>query len=928
MMRIAVSLIGLVCCVSNVWARQPDWLIDPKPYVSAVEERDGSLVLQNGVARRTIRLEPNAATIDLTNLTTSEQLVRAVSPEARVTIDGTEYEIGGLDGQKLKNCLTVDELRQLTANPDSYRLADWKVGPIEPRLQWKKHPEWLSTDLPWPPPGKHVVMRYVPPAVPPAALAGPIIWQEEFSGKLADTWKVHATDKSDRASFANEGKTGEILAPPDTCVFAERAWPVGATSIELKLDTGDDTLSNAWGPGLALIAGKRVLSFVVRPNQQKFEINGDLFGSFDRAQPCYLRVRLENGTALCEASQDGQKYERLCVVRFPEEPTQLRIGKVGRNGDGRDYETAKADHLVRCHLHGVTLRGADPKPVKAPPREDLPEVFIHYEIYDHLPLFSKWLTVRNTTKRPVRVNHFVAEELRVVEAEAKGGSLTGQAGTERYFPNLWVETDMAFGARMDALADNKCVWWIGDPEYRTHINYQYSPPYLLQCKPCAFLLPNRPSIGPDAEVRPGDTFESFRAFELLLDGSDRERRTLAQRRMYRTIAPWTAENPLMFHKVQSNPDAIRDAIHQAHEVGFEMVIMSFGSGFNLESTDPAYRAVYKQLADDAKAKGVALGGYSLLGSRGAANPRDNTQGAPTMFGRMPCLGTFWGRNYFKHIGDFMREAGLTVFENDGSYPGDCCAAKDHPFHRGLADSQWVMWRAITDFYKQCRADGIFLNVPDWYFLSGSNKCGMGYRETNWSLPRAQQEIIERQNIFDGTWGKTASMGWMFVPLSQYHGGGAAATIEPLHEHLEHYEARFANLLGAGVQACYRGPRLYDTEETKALVKKWVGFYKKHRAILDSDIIHLRRADGRDLDYILHVNPALQECGLLMVYNPLPTAVEKTLTIPLYYTGLTEKARLLEQDGQPATCTLDRDYSIALPVKIPARSRTWFVIEAG
>ena len=40
---------------------------------------------------------------------------------------------------------------------------------------------------------------------------------------------------------------------------------------------------------------------------------------------------------------------------------------------------------------------------------------------------------------------------------------------------------------------------------------------------------------------------------------------------------------------------------------------------------------------------------------------------------------------------------------------------------------------------------------------------MGYVETNWSLPRAYQEIIERQNIYDGTWQKTPSMGFMFVP---------------------------------------------------------------------------------------------------------------------------------------------------------------------
>ena len=53
----------------------------------------------------------------------------------------------------------------------------------------------------------------------------------------------------------------------------------------------------------------------------------------------------------------------------------------------------------------------------------------------------------------------------------------------------------------------------------------------------------------------------------------------------------------------------------------------------------------------------------------------------------------------------------------------------------------------------------------------------------------------------------------------------------------------------------------DDDETKAVVKRWVDFYKQHRAILDSDIIHLRRADARDWDGWLHVNPQLSERGL-------------------------------------------------------------------
>jgi hypothetical protein len=213
-------------------------------------------------------------------------------------------------------------------------------------------------------------------------------------------------------------------------------------------------------------------------------------------------------------------------------------------------------------------------------------------------------------------------------------------------------------------------------------------------------------------------------------------------------------------------------------------------------------------------------------------------------------------------------------------------------------------------------------------MSGSNKVGMGYRETNWSLPRAQQEMIERQNIFDGTWEKNASMGWMFVPLTEYHGGGAAATIEPLSQHLGHYEARMANLFGAGVQACYRGPRLFDTDETKAAVTKWVSFYKQHRPILDAPIIHGRRADGRDWDWILHASPTGAERGLLMVYNPLDEPIERELTVPLYYTGLQGAANVQSVDAQVHQVAIAADGTARMPITVSARSRMWYLFKSS
>ncbi|MCL5004931.1 MAG: alpha-galactosidase [Acidobacteria bacterium] len=537
-------------------------------------------------------------------------------------------------------------------------------------------------------------------------------------------------------------------------------------------------------------------------------------------------------------------------------------------------------------------------------------VFVHYEMYDGIPLLSKWLTIHNGSSSRVRLNRFTNEVLAAVEYESVVSS------GRWHNPNLHVESDYEFVAIMNSDP------WVPDPDYTTQVDYNLETPCLLQV---------HPPLGPDVDILPGKTFESYRTYELVYDSTDRERKGLGLRRMYRTIAPWVTENPIFMHVTSEKPEAVKAAIDQAAEVGFEMVIISFGTGFDPENQDPKFIREMKSLADYGKQKGVVLGGYSLLASRNISpeddviNPKTGTtKGA--IFGYSPCLGSRWGIAYFKKLRFFFEKTGMGALENDGSYPGDVCASIHHPGHRGLEDSQWTQWKEITSFYQWCRARGIYLNVPDWYFLNGSNKTAMGYRETDWSLPRAQQVIIGRQNIFDGTWEKAPGMGWMFVPLVQYHGGGAAATIEPLREHLETYGQILAQNLGSGVQAAYRGYQLYDTDQTRAVVKKWVDFYKAHRAILESDIIHVRRADGRDLDAVLHVNPQLAEKGFVMVYNPLDVQVTRTLTLPLYYTGLTHTATIREREGKKREYHLNRRAEVEVSLSLPAHGLTWLVVE--
>ena len=544
-------------------------------------------------------------------------------------------------------------------------------------------------------------------------------------------------------------------------------------------------------------------------------------------------------------------------------------------------------------------------------------VAVQYDLYDGIPLVSKSVALRNGGTSAVQLDSLEVERLAFVEAE---GTVEPQEQWRR--PDLHVESDFAFHGMSHVSAD-VTTRWLPDRAYTTQVSYALHTPCLL-----VSTYPN----GPGARIAPGASFESYRVHELVLDGSDRERNGLAQRRMYRTLAPWVTENPLMMHIRDARTEAVKLALDQCAAVGFEMAILSFGSGFDVENRASENLARAKELVAYARERGVELGTYSLLASRAVAPEHDVLDRATlkpgkAYFGNSPCLCSAWGEGYFAQLRSFYAASGMSVLEHDGSYPGDTCASTSHPGHRGFEDSQWAQFAQIRDFYGWCRSQGIFLNVPDWYFLNGSNKTGMGYRETNWSLPRAEQLLHARQNIFDGTWTKTPSMGWMFVPLTEYHGGGAAATLEPLHEHLADYEAHLATNLGAGVQACWRGPRLFDTDATRALVAKWVAWFKAHREVLESDLLHLRRADGRDLDGWVHVNPRGEERALAMLFNPLPVARTKELEIPLYYAGLAGSASVQVEDRPATTVTLDERSRARVSVTVPAGGFTWLVFRA-
>lgn len=691
-----------------------DWLVQPVKQKAEIIKDHQDIIIRNGLVKRVFRIGPNLACYDYTNLSTGQQLLRAVKPEAKIIISGKEYAVGGLNGQKENAYLLPAWLDSMTAGPDDFRYESHTVSDLVPFL----------------------------------------------NGKIA-TWILN-----------REMPSGKVLT---------------------------------------------------------------------------LKFR------------------------------------------------AAAEELAGL------------------------KIAVHYEIYDGIPLMVKWVSIENASPGRFVINRVVNEILATVEEES---AVVGGPTEMLTQQGIYVETNYAFNNAMKYRLSDQTLHWKTDPLYTSQVNYNYETPCLLEVYP---------KQDPNEVLEPGAFFKSVRTHELLMDSYDRQRRGLMIKKMYRTVAPWTMQNPIFMHLVSKNDEEVTQAIDQCAATGYEAVILSFGSHLQMEDTSEKNISKWKTMADYAHKKGILLGGYSLFSSRRISDEHDVIDpktGKPggAQFGNAPCFGSKWGLEYRDKIQYFFEKTGFDIWENDGPYPGDVCASESHPGHRGLGDSQWKQMEIQKGLYRWLNEKGVYINAPDWYFLDGTHKIAIGYREVNFSLSRRQQRILNRQNIYDGTIEKTAAMSWGFVPLTRYQGGGPEAILEPLSEHLEDYEQLMVQYYGAGVQACYRGPRLFDTEETRQVVARTIDWYKKYRDILNSDMIHLRRADGRDWDGFIHVNPSLKEKGFLMLYNPAKEKITRTIKVPLYYTGLTDTAVFKERGQNPRQLRLNRKYEAELTFSIEPESYTWFLVE--
>ena len=573
-------------------------------------------------------------------------------------------------------------------------------------------------------------------------------------------------------------------------------------------------------------------------------------------------------------------------------------------------------------------------PETAGPRYRGLKLTVHYEMYEGIPVVSKSCTLE-TAGEPVMVDEIETEVMAVPQDQID--NIHVESDYSFHLVNHSPDDCHAMGAHSAAISWDTPLYLAG----RTTTDWRVDPEHDSWAHPCAIedkflghtfrnLLVSRIPVGPAQFVSPGKGFESHITFELPQDSSDRERRTLGVRRMYRTLCPQVNESLLSANCPSNDPSIIKPLLDQMGEMGFESYCVSFWPGIDHNNLDPAYIAKWKGMADYAKAKGIVMCGYELMvASRGrgpavdCVDPVTGNPGDP--FGRSLCLGTKWADDYYDRVWKFIDRTGLMGIAVDGPYHGSPCGSTVHENHRGLADSQWVQWQRQKKMFEEEQRRGMVAPAPDWYIWNGASTTVIGCREASANLPRELGLLLYRQYLYDGLWFKPPTMTGVSIGLIGTYTDDPRTTLEPLDKNFDCYELNLAQGLGSGCQASLRANRLYDTPRTRKMVRKWVDWYQAHRAILSSDIIHVRRPDGRDIDCILHVNPKLEEKGLVLFFNPLEEPITRQVALPLYYTGLTESARIREQDGEAKTFRLGRDYGVAITVTLPPHGVTWFVI---
>lgn len=512
----------------------------------------------------------------------------------------------------------------------------------------------------------------------------------------------------------------------------------------------------------------------------------------------------------------------------------------------------------------MTAGGVYPPPGKAVllhySAEGLPSVTVRYEIYDGMPVMMKRLTVHNGGKAAVTIDNIAVDVLKITDNR----------------DTLFVDSD--YDSTTDFLG-------LDLQKYAKHYaRYRYDT---LEVAPLQRM---------NVKLMPGESLDSIVSYELLFGTAYYEQRLIEVKEMYRRIAPWCTDNVSFFHLISNSPRTIRKVVDQCKEIGIEMIIQSFGSGVNMESGNERYLERIKKAYDYGHSKGIRMGAYTLAYVKNYRPVKGDEALNHDGSHICRCLATDWSKQYMKNVLRFIDRTGADAVEIDGPYGMLMCAGGKTHNHDDFTDSQYKQWKAsVVDWYREIKKRGVYINAPDWHFLNGTNRSGVGYEEIAFSERRSEQLVTSRIYYYKGTFSKNPSQGWGFLPLNVYHGGGKDAQFFPTAQNAFEFDWAMAQIVASGVWPTIRGKKAYDSEKGKEIFTKWTTLYKIYRRVLNGITVHFMppRIDTADpsrttcMDAIMNQLPTGDVRGFVMFFNQTDAERTEDITLPVYYTGLSD-----------------------------------------
>ncbi len=624
-------------------------------------------------------------------------------------------------------------------------------------------------------------------------------------------------------------------------------------------------------------------------------------------------VRREIELQGCKTSSFFNLQKNVELIDAPKGDFEIWIDKKAYNAECFDFSEYR---LVTCEERvpfkkspTMTYDGTYPPPGKAVEicyvGKELPlSVTVRYEIYDGMPVVMKRITVRNTADDTLTVDNIATDVMQIT-----------QNRDTIFVDSDYNSTTQFFGLELSKYAKNYA---------RFRYDYlEVAPLYRMNVK-----------------LSQGGELSSICAFELLFANDYYEHRLIEVKEMYRRVAPWCTDNVLFFHLISNSSRTIRKAVDQCAEIGLEMIIQSFGSGVNMESDNERYLNRMKKAYDYGHSKGLRMGAYTLAYVKNYRPVKGDEALNHDGSHICRCLACDWAEQYMKNVVRFIDRTGADAVEIDGPYGMLMCSGGKTHHHDDFTDSQYKQWkRSVVDWYQELKQRGIYINAPDWHFLNGINRCGVGYEEIAFSEKRAEQLITSRIYYYKGTFDKNPSQGWGFLPLNVYHGGGKNAQFFPTEQNAFEFDWALAQLTAAGVWPTIRGRKVYDSEKGKEIFKKWVSIFKEYRDVLNGITVHFmpprinpEKPDRTTcIDAIMNQLPYGDKRGFVMFFNQTDNEITQEVTVPVYYTGLTE----LSEPPAPFENTKNSDVKYPLygeeiaPLVIKARdgsSRTYITDE--